>query len=140
MQYWLIKSEPFKYPWSQLVEEGVTYWSGVRNYQARNYMMQMEVGDLCLFYHSNEGKAVVGIAQVVKAHYPDPTVTADEKGQWVVVDVAPYQALPQPVTLQQMRDEPLLADLNIFKQMRLSVVSVSSAHFDLIVGMGHPND
>ncbi len=136
MNYWLIKSEPFKYPWSQLLADKVTHWSGVRNYQARNYMMEMAIGDLCLFYHSNEGKAVVGIAEVVKTHYPDPTQTTDERGSWVVVDVAPYATLPVPVTLQQLRDEPRLQDLNIFRQMRLSVVSVSAAHFDLIVAMG----
>ena len=136
MQYWLIKSEPFKYAWEQLLQDGVTMWNGVRNYQARIYLRQMEVGDLCLFYHSNEGKAVMGVAKVVKTSYPDPTVEPDEKAEWVVVDVAPYLTLPTPVTLQQMRDEPRLQDMNIFRQMRLSVVSVSQAHFDLILAMG----
>lgn len=136
MQYWLIKSEPFKYPWSQLLQDGRTMWDGIRNYQARNYLMAMEVGDLCLFYHSNEGKAVVGVAKVVNTYYPDPTVEPDEKGSWVVVDVAPYMTLPQPVTLEQLRAEPALKDLNIFRQMRLSVVSVTQEHFDLILEMG----
>lgn len=136
MQYWLIKSEPFKYPWSQLLQDGRTMWDGIRNYQARNYLMAMEVGDLCLFYHSNEGKAVVGVAKVVNTCYPDPTVEPDEKGSWVVVDVAPYMTLPQPVTLEQLRAEPALKDLNIFRQMRLSVVSVTQEHFDLILEMG----
>lgn len=137
MNYWLIKSEPFKYAWSQLLEDGQTYWNGVRNYQARNYMMQMQVGDLCLFYHSNEGKAVVGIAEVCRTHYPDPTVTPDERGDWVVVDVKPHLTLPKPVTLAQLRADPRLSNLGIFKQMRLSVVSVTPEEFDLIVAMGH---
>lgn len=136
MQYWLVKSEPFKYSWQQFLADGVTFWNGVRNYQARNYLMQMQVGDLCLFYHSNEGKEVVGIAEVVKTHYPDPTVEPGEKGQWVVVDMKPHTSFTHPVSLQQLRDDARLQDLNIFRQMRLSVVSVTREHFDLITAMG----
>jgi predicted RNA-binding protein with PUA-like domain len=136
MQYWLIKSEPFKYAWQQLVQEGRTSWSGIRNYQGRIYLRQMEIGDRCLFYHSNEGKEVVGIAEVVGLAYPDPTKTLDEKPDWVAVDVAPLVALPNPVSLQQLKAEPELSDLQIFKQMRLSVVSVTKAHYDLILKMG----
>lgn len=136
MQYWLLKSEPFKYPWSQLVADGQTFWNGVRNYQARNYMMEMAVGELCLFYHSNEGKAIVGVAKVVKTHYPDPTQTSDEKGDWVVVDVAPAFELKHQIPLDVLRKDPVLKDLNIFKQMRLSVVKVDPLHFDRILLMG----
>lgn len=133
MNYWFIKSEPFKYPYSQLEAEGQTFWDGVRNYQARNYLKDMRVGDLALFYHSNEGKEVVGIAQIVNEAYQDPTT---DETAWVVVDVAPYKRLPNPVSLQALRDEPRLSNLPIFKQMRLSVAPVTREEFDLIVAMG----
>jgi predicted RNA-binding protein with PUA-like domain len=96
----------------------------------------MEIGDRCLFYHSNEGKAVVGIAEVIGTAYLDPTITPEEKAEWAAVDVAPVVAFPNPVTLAQLRAEPELSDLQIFKQMRLSVVSVTKAHYELILKMG----
>lgn len=131
MNYWLIKSEPFKYPWERLVEEGVTMWEGVRNYQARNNLKAMKVGDLCLFYHSNEGKAVVGVARVVREHYPDPT--SDEGDRWVVVDVAPEYHLDHPVSLSQIKSDPLLKDIGLIKQMRLSVVNIQAFEFEHIL-------
>jgi predicted RNA-binding protein with PUA-like domain len=132
MQYWLIKSEPFKYSWDQFVADKQTFWDGVRNYQARNNLMQMAVGDLCIFYHSNEGKEAVGIAKVVKQHYPDPTA-ADEPGDWVVVDVAPQHKLKRPVTLMEMKADTRLAQIGLIRQSRLSVVALTKAEFDIIV-------
>src|ERR1700761_8309815 len=95
-RYWLIKSEPFKYAWDRFVSDGKTHWDGVRSFEARNNLRAMSVGDLALFYHSNEGKEFVGVAKVVRAAYPDPTVTEDEGADWSVVDFAPVTALAQP--------------------------------------------
>ncbi len=133
MQYWFIKSEPEKYPWSQMLKDGQTFWDGIRNYQARNYLKEMKIGDLCLFYHSNEGKEVVGIVKVVKEAYQDPT-TVEEA--WVVVDVSPVETLPKPVSLQTLRNHPILKEMNIFKQMRLSVVKLTNEEFHLITNLG----
>lgn len=133
MRYWLVKSEPFKYSWDQFCEDGSTYWDGVRNYQARNNLRAMKIGDQVLYYHSNEGLAVVGVARVVKEAYQDPT-TEDER--WVVVDLEPVEALANPVTLREIKDEPRLADLALVRQGRLSVMPVVKKHFDLIVKKG----
>jgi predicted RNA-binding protein with PUA-like domain len=130
MNYWLIKSEPFKYAWSQFEKEGRTFWDGVRNYQARNHLKSMEVGDLCLFYHSNEGKEVVGVARVVQTAYQDPTTT-DE--QWVCVDVVPHESLPRPVTLREIKADPALQHIGLVRQSRLSVVALSREEFDRIL-------
>jgi len=132
-QYWLVKSEPFKYSWDQFVQDGGAYWDGVRNYQARNNLKAMKKGDLALFYHSNEGKEVVGVARVVKEHYPDPT--ADDE-RWVVVDLKPVKALKQPVTLEQIKAEPRLQQMKLLRQSRLSVSPVTRDEFDVIVSMG----
>ena len=132
-RYWLVKSEPFKYPWSQLVEDGWTYWDGVRNHAARNHLAAMKKGDLLLYYHSNEGKEVVGVARVKKESYPDPT-TDDER--WVVVDVAPVVALKEPVTLATIKAEPKLADMQLLRRSRLSVVPVAKREFDHILKLG----
>lgn len=132
MNYWLIKSEPFKYSWETFLKEGRTFWDGVRNYQARNNLRSMEEGDLCLFYHSNEGKEVVGIAKVVKTAYQDPTT---EDTNWVAVDVVPVQSLKNTVTLQQIKAEPRLSQIGLIKQMRLSVVPIKAAEFDTILEM-----
>lgn len=132
MNYWLIKSEPFKYSWETFLKEGRTFWDGVRNYQARNNLRSMEEGDLCLFYHSNEGKEVVGIAKVVKTAYQDPTT---ENTNWVAVDVVPVQSLKKTVTLQQIKAEPKLSQIGLIKQMRLSVVPIKAAEFDTILEM-----
>ena len=106
MAHWLMKSEPFKYSWDDLIKDGRTHWNGVRNHQAALYLKAMAVGDEVFFYHSNEGLAVVGIAKVVKTAYPDPS---DEKGRFVMVDIAPVRALANPVTLAAMKAEPRLA-------------------------------
>jgi len=133
MQYWLVKSEPFKYSWEKFNADKKTFWDGVRNYQARNNLMAMKKGDLVLFYHSNEGMEVVGIAKVVKEHYPDPTT---EDTRWVVVDLAPHKALKKPVTLQQIKADPLLDQIGLVRQSRLSVMPVKPEEFDRIVALG----
>jgi predicted RNA-binding protein with PUA-like domain len=130
--HWLVKQEPEAYSFDDLVRDGRTYWTGVRNFQARNYLRQMKTGDVVLFYHSGESKSVVGIAQVVKAPYPDPTAN-DE--QWVAVDIKPVKPLKQPVSLAAMRENPKLATLLLIRQSRLSVMPVSKAEFDVIVKM-----
>ncbi|MBC9910157.1 EVE domain-containing protein [Chitinophaga sp. G-6-1-13] len=133
MNYWLVKSEPFKYSWDQFVKDKKTFWDGVRNYQARNNLKAMKKGDQVLFYHSNEGLAVVGIAEVAKEHYQDPT-TPDPN--WVVVDLKPVKKLKVPVTLAEMKAEKRLADLSLIRQGRLSVCDVTKDQFDVIMEMG----
>lgn len=132
-QYWLIKSEPFKYSWEQLLKDGQTFWDGVRNFQARKHLMKMKKGDKCLFYHSNEGLAVVGIAEVIKDHYPDPT---DHTGKWVCVDVEPYKSLKRPVTLQEIKNHPQLKNMQFVKQQRLSVSKVTEQEYQIICELG----
>lgn len=134
MNYFLVKSEPFKYSWEQFNKDGQTFWDGVRNYQARNNMKAMKKGDLVLFYHSNEGKEVVGMAKVVKEFYQDPT-TDDEK--WVVVDLAPVQSFERPVTLEAIKADKMLEDVALVRQGRLSVMPLKQAEFDRIVEMGN---
>ncbi|WP_295123852.1 EVE domain-containing protein [uncultured Chitinophaga sp.] len=133
MNYWLVKSEPFKYSWDQFVKDGVTFWDGVRNYQARNNLKGMKKGDEVLFYHSNEGLAVVGIAKVAKEHYQDPTT---DDANWVVVDLKPVKAFKTPVTLAQMKIEKRLANLSLIRQGRLSVCNVTEDEFKTILEMG----
>lgn len=133
MKHWLVKSEPFKYSWEKFNEDGRTFWDGVRNYQARNNLREMREGDLVLWYHSNEGKNVVGIAKIVKEAYQDPT-TADKN--WVVVDLVPVQALDKPVTLAQIKAEESLKDISLVKQGRLSVMPLKATEFDKILEMG----
>jgi len=130
MQYWLIKSEPFKYSWDNFEQDGMAVWDGVRNYQARNYLRQMQPSDLALWYHSNEGKEIVGIAKVIKEYYPDPTAT---EGDWSVVEFAPQKKLKNSVTLAQLKAHPVLSKMNIFKQMRLSVVAITQEEFETIL-------
>jgi len=134
MNYFLVKSEPFKYSWEQFNKDGETFWDGVRNYQARNNLKAMKKGDLVLFYHSNEGKEVVGIAQVVKEFYQDPT-TDDER--WVVVDLAPIETLKKPVTLEDVKADPFLQDIALLRQGRLSVMPLKAEEFDRIVELGN---
>lgn len=133
MKHWLVKSEPFKYSWDKFNEDGRTFWDGVRNYQARNNLREMQEGDLVLFYHSNEGKHVVGVAKVVKEAYQDPTT--DDKN-WVVVDLVPVQALDNPVTLEQIKTEESLKDISLVRQGRLSVMPLKATEFDKILEMG----
>ena len=132
-QYWLVKSEPFKYSWDEFVKDGSTYWDGVRNYTARNNLAAMRKGDLVLYYHSNEGKEVVGVARVTGESYPDPT-TDDER--WVVVDLKPVKPLKTPVTLAQIKADPKLAEMALVKQSRLSVSPVEKPAFEYILGLG----
>jgi predicted RNA-binding protein with PUA-like domain len=133
MQYWLVKSEPEKYSWEKFNKDGRTFWDGVRNYAARNNMRAMKEGDLVLFYHSNEGKEVVGIAKVVKEAYQDPTTTDPN---WVVVELSPVESLKKPVTLAQIKADPALADIQLVRLGRLSVVSLKHEEFDHIVKLG----
>jgi predicted RNA-binding protein with PUA-like domain len=133
-QHWLLKSEPFVYSFDQLVRDKKTGWNGVRNFQARNFLKSAKKGDLALIYHSNEGKAVVGIAKVVKEAYPD--VDPETPGEWVQIDIAPVEKLEHPVTLEDIKKNPKFKDILLVKQSRLSVMPVSKAHFDLIVKLG----
>ncbi|MEJ5052863.1 EVE domain-containing protein [Sphingobacterium sp. MYb382] len=134
MNYFLVKSEPFKYSWEQFEKDGQTFWDGVRNYQARNNMKAMKKGDLVLFYHSNEGKEVVGIAKVVKEFYQDPT-TDDTK--WVVVDLAPVERLKKSVTLEMIKEDEQLQHVALVRQGRLSVMPLKAEEFDRIIALGH---
>jgi predicted RNA-binding protein with PUA-like domain len=131
--HWLVKSEPFKYSWSDLVKDGSTYWDGVRNYQARNNLREMRVGDYALYYHSNEGKEVVGVAKVTRSAYPDPTTDDD---RWVVVDVAPVKPLKVPVTLAQIKADSELQKIPLVTHSRLSVMPLEKSAFERIVKLG----
>lgn len=133
MKYWLVKSEPFKYSWDQFVRDGKTFWDGVRNYGARNNLRAMKKGDLVFFYHSNEGLAIVGIAEVVKEAYQDPT-TAD--ANWVVVDFKPVKPMPRPVTLAEIKAETSLKDMDLVRLSRLSVGAVKEREFKKVLAMG----
>jgi predicted RNA-binding protein with PUA-like domain len=130
MNYWLIKSEPSTYSWSNLCRDKKTVWDGVRNFQARNHLRAMRRGDLALFYHSGEEKTVVGVARVEKEAYPDPSA---REGDWSVVDVAHEYGLESPVTLAQIKADPALKSMVLVKQSRLSVQPVTKADFERIV-------
>lgn len=134
MNYWLVKSEPFKYSWDDFVSQGTGVWDGVRNYQARNNLKSMKLGDLVLFYHSNEGLEIVGLAKVVKEAYQDPTT---DDSRWVVVDLIPVEKLPKAVTLKQIKADERLKDIGLIKQMRLSVTAIRPSEFDIILGLAH---
>ncbi|WP_164108858.1 MULTISPECIES: EVE domain-containing protein [Sphingobacterium] len=134
MNYFLVKSEPFKYSWEQFNKDGETFWDGVRNYQARNNLKAMKKGDLVLFYHSNEGKEVVGVAKVVNEFYQDPT-TEDTK--WVVVDLSPVETLKRPVTLETIKADEFLQNIALVKQGRLSVMPLKEEEFDRILELGN---
>jgi predicted RNA-binding protein with PUA-like domain len=129
---WLVKSEPSVYPWSKLVAEKSAVWDGVRNFEARNNLRAMKKGDVVLFYHSNEGKDVVGIARVKTEAYQDPTT----KDDWSVVDLEPVKALARPVTLDEMRAIKALADMALLKKSRLSVSPVTKSELAAILSAG----
>lgn len=131
---WLVKQEPEDYPWSQLVAEGKTAWTGVRNFQARNYLKQMQVGDRVLYYHSGSEKRVVGVARVASNPQRDPTAT---EGAWWCVDLVPVKALTSPVELAAIREQPLLRGMALVKQSRLSVMPVTEVEFTRILELGH---
>lgn len=133
MNYWLVKSEPVKYSWEKFLKDKRTYWDGVRNFQARNNLKAMKKNDEVLFYHSNEGMEVVGVARVVKEHYPDPT--SDEPA-WVVVDLEPVKTLKKPVPLTEIKKEKKLQNIALIKQGRLSVIPLTKEEFETIVKMG----
>jgi predicted RNA-binding protein with PUA-like domain len=126
MNYWLIKSEPFKYSWQQLLKDKKTCWDGVRNYAARNNLKAMKNGDLLLFYHSNEGLEIVGIAKVVKEHYQDPTT---DDTAWVAVDVSPVVSLNKPLGLKAIKQDDLLKNMEFVRLGRLSVSRVTPDEF-----------
>jgi len=128
MNYWLVKSEPFKYSWDQLVKDKKTSWDGVRNYAARNNLRAMKKGDPVFFYHSNEGLAIVGIAEVVKEAYQDPTT---DDANWVVVELKPVKALPKPVTLADIKADKSLTEIG-----RLSVSAVTPDEYKKVLKMG----
>ena len=134
MSAWLIKSEPSVYPFSRLVSDKKTVWDGVRNFEARNNLRKMKKGDVCLFYHSNEGKAVVGIAKVVKEAYPDPT--GEDGEDWSVVEVGAVKPLAAPVTLEWIKAHPKLSDMALVRRSRLSVTPVTDDELRVILSEG----
>lgn len=134
MNYWLVKQEPDSYGWPMFEKDGRTAWTGVRNYQARNNLRAMKKNDLVLYYHSGDEKQVVGIAHVVAAAYPDPTAT---EGDWSCVDLAPKKALPQPVTLQTIKQDRILKLMPLVKNSRLSVSPVSAAQYARVLELAN---
>ena len=132
-QYWIVKQEPTAYSWTQFVQDGQTAWTGVRNFQARNHLRSMRKGDTALFYHSVVGKEIVGIASVKNEAYPDPTAT---EGDWVCVDLEPKKPLKNPVTLEVLKKHPVLCNIALIRQSRLSVIPISKDEFDAILDLG----
>jgi predicted RNA-binding protein with PUA-like domain len=130
MSFWLVKSEPFKYSWDQFVKDKKTFWDGVRNYGARNILKAMQKGDQVFFYHSNEGVEIVGIAQVVKTFYQDPTT---EETAWVVVDLKPIKKLKNPVPLTKIKSDPRLSNMDLVRLGRLSVQTVKEEEWEIIL-------
>ncbi len=130
MNHWIVKSEPIKYSWEKFEKEKKTFWDGVRNYQARNNLRAMKKGDLVMWYHSNEGKEVVGIAKVAKEFYQDPTTTDPN---WVVVDLVPFKKLKKAVTLEQIKADKRLQNIALVRQGRLSVSPLKAVEFDAIL-------
>ena len=137
MAYWLVKTEPEAFGWAQQVAHTVEPWTGVRSYAARNHLAAMRRGDRALFYHSGTGREVVGVVEVAREAYPDPTATPEQaKGAWVCVDVRTVAAMPRPVTLAQMKADPALDGLLLLRQSRLSVAPVSGPHWEHICRLG----
>ena len=135
MNYWLVKSEPSTWSWDQQVAKGNKgeAWTGVRNHSAKLNMMKMKKGDLAFFYHSNEGKEIVGIVEIVREHYPDPT---DASGKFVCVDIAARKPLKTPVTLVAVKAEAKLADMELLRLSRLSVQAVTPHQWAIVCKMG----
>ncbi len=132
MAYWLLKSEPSSYSWERFVADGKTYWNGVRNAQALNNLRAMKLGDRAFFYHSNEGREIVGIAEVIKTFYPDP---ADQSGKLGMVDIKPVMPVEHPVTLTAMKADPNLAGMSLLRQSRLSVCPVTDREWAAVCKM-----
>lgn len=130
MNYWLVKSEPETYAWAQLVKDGTTVWTGVRNFAARNHLRAMKRGDVVFYYHSGEEKSVVGLARVEKEPYADPTA---KEGDWSCVDLVPMKPLKQPVTLAQIKADKILQEMILAKQSRLSVSPVTKTQFEKLL-------
>jgi predicted RNA-binding protein with PUA-like domain len=130
MAYWLVKSEPFKYSWEQFVKDKQTFWDGVRNFGARNNLRAMKKGEQVLFYHSNEGVEIVGIAKIVKEFYQDPTT---EEEAWVVVDLQPVKKLKSPVSLQKVKADTRLSEMALVRLGRLSVQPVTESEWKIIM-------
>ena len=130
VNYWLLKSEPSTWSWEDQVKAGVEMWDGVRNYQARNNLMSMKKKDLCFFYHSVSEKLIIGIVEVVKEHYPDPT---DETGRFVVTDVRAKKKLKRAVSLEEIKNTPKLSSIALIKQSRLSVMPLTKNEWDIII-------
>ena len=135
--FWLIKSEPSTWSWNDQLKNKIDMWDGVRNYQARNNLMKMKKGDHCFFYHSVKEKSIVGIVEVVKEHYPDPT---DKTGRFVVVDVKALETLKKPVTLDEIKKNKKLASIKLIKQSRLSVMPISNIEFKEIIKLSSKNE
>ncbi|MBO1327163.1 EVE domain-containing protein [Acetobacter suratthaniensis] len=133
MSFWLIKSEPDAFSWDEQVANGVEPWTGVRNYQARKNLAAMKAGDRAFFYHSNVQRAIVGVVEIVREAYPDPTAT---EGAWVCVDVRTVGPMPEPVSLAQIKADPALAELALVRQSRLSVCPVSAEHWAYLCRLG----
>lgn len=131
--YWLVKSEPDAFSWDEQVANSVEPWTGVRNHQAKKNLATMKKGDRAFFYHSNVGREIVGVVEIVKEAYPDPSA---ESGSWVCVDVKAVGPMPRPVTLAEIKASPDLAELALVRQSRLSVVPVSEEHWGILCGMG----
>lgn len=131
--HWLVKSEPDAFSWDMQVANKVEPWTGVRNHMAKNNLKAMKKDDLAFFYHSNEGKEIVGVVQVAKEAYPDPTA---ESGDWVCVDMQAVGPMPKPVTLAEIKTIPALAELALVRQSRLSVMPISDEHWDMLCKMG----
>jgi predicted RNA-binding protein with PUA-like domain len=133
MNYWLVKSEPDAYAWAAFVKDGKSAWTGVRSFAARLHLRAMRKGDAVFFYHSNEGKDVVGVAQVIKEHYPDATA---EEGDWSCVDLKPVKPFAKPVTLEQIKADSVLKEMALVKQSRLSVMPVTAAQAKQLLKLG----
>jgi len=133
MRYWLVKSEPEAFSWDQQVANDVEPWTGVRNHMAKNNLKAMSKGDRAFFYHSNTGKEIVGVVEVARAAYPDPTA---EKGDWVCVDMKAVAPIPRPVSLTSIKAEPALSGIPLIRQSRLSVMELAPAHWSLLCEMG----
>ena len=134
VNYWLLKSEPSTWSWEDQVKAGVEMWDGVRNYQARNNLMSMKKKDLCFFYHSVSEKLIIGIVEVVREHYPDPT---DKTGRFVVTDVKAKKKLKKAVSLEEIKNTPKLSGIALIKQSRLSVMPLTKNEWDLILKMSN---
>jgi predicted RNA-binding protein with PUA-like domain len=133
MRYWLVKSEPDAFSWDQQVANGIEPWTGVRNHMAKNNLKAMTKGDRAFFYHSNTGKEIVGVVEVVREAYPDPTA---EAGDWVSVDMKAVGPIPKPVSLTTIKAEPALAGIPLIRQSRLSVMELTPEHWSLLCEMG----